>query len=145
MRAVLAAVALVGACDHGPPPLDDCGGDLRGVWRAAETGIRWQAHLGRTAWELYPLDDERPAGRVSAPAAIDLPRVPAGASEILGTMTRRFEDGAQLCPVAVPARLHTCRGDRAQLDVAPPSAPTSFAPCTAAPGAPVTWTLTRSR
>jgi hypothetical protein len=145
MRAVLVAVALVAGCDHGPPPLDDCGGDLRGVWRATETGVRWQGHLGRNAWELYPLDDERPVGGVSAPAVIDLPRVPVGAAEIVGTMTRRFEQGATLCPVVVPARLHTCRGDRVQLEVAPPSSPTSFAPCAAPPGAPATWTLTRDR
>ena len=92
MRACVAAIALLASCDHGAPPLDDCGGDLRGVWRAAETGVRWQAHLGRTAWELYPLDDERPPG--GAPAVIDLPRVPIGAAEIAGTMTRRFAHGA---------------------------------------------------
>jgi hypothetical protein len=143
MRALVVAVALMAGCDHGAPRLDDCGGDLRGVWRAAETGVRWQAHLGRNAWELYPLDDERVAG--GAPAVIDLPRVPVGAAEIVGTMTRRFEQGATLCPVSVPARLHSCRGDRVQLDVAPPSPPTAYAPCTAPPAAPQTWTLTRAR
>jgi len=149
-RALAVAVLLLAGCDRGPPPLDDCGGDLHGVWRVAETGVRWQAVLGREAdWELYPLDPEGdgrtppPPGVVSAPAVLDLDRAPPGADQLTGTLSRRYELNDQLCPIRTPARLHGCTGDRAILEVAPPQPPITFAPCTAPLAPTVTWTLIR--
>jgi len=147
MPRLVVAAALAAGCDRGPAPLADCGGDLRGIWHVSETGARWQVAIGRGGrWELYPLVDERPpvpAGTVAAPAFFAFERAPAGATELTGTLTRRFERGAALCPVQTLARLHGCHGDRAVLEVAAPQPPSDFTTCSAPTGPPAAWTLTR--
>lgn len=128
-----AALALV-ACDA-RAPLDDCAGDLRGVWHV-EGGGRWHAIGGRDqTWELFPMDEPR-AG------VIDLPR---GAATLEGTITRRYEQGARICVVRAPALLRDCRGDRATLEVSPPAPPADYVTCLAPPAPPQVWSLRRSR
>lgn len=160
--AVAAALALAASCDDGaPPPLTDCAGRLHGVWTVAGPGsaaagsgepLRLHAIATRTGWELLPVvDDGRveppsagEAARVVAPGALALPYATGPTDTLDGEYARRFEQAGSLCVVTTPARLHTCRGDTAQLDVSPPRPPADPADCATAPTAPtVTWTLRR--
>lgn len=162
--AVAAALALAAAggagcagCDPGaPPPLTDCAGRLHGVWTvagpdsaAAGSGepLRLHAIATRTGWELLPVVDDgrvEPGGRVVAPGALALPYATGPTDALDGEYARRFEQAGAICVVTTPARLHTCRGNAAQLDVSPPRPPVDPADCATAPTAPtVTWTLRR--
>lgn len=144
VRSASLAALFLGACDErGPAPMADCGGDLRGVWEG-EAGA-WHAIVGGDAWELYPMDDERPAG-VTAPGVIDLFRQPAGAPTLVGTYSRRYERGAARCDIKTAVTLRDCKGDRVVLDVTPPSAPTDYTTCAGGGDAAAqTWVLSRSR
>lgn len=160
--AVAAALALAASCDDGaPPPLTDCAGRLHGVWTVAGPGsaaagsgepLRLHAIATRTGWELLPVvDDGRveppsagEAARVVAPGALALPYATGPTDALDGEYARRFEQAGAICVVTTPARLHTCRGDTARLDVSPPRPPVDPADCATAPTAPtVTWTLRR--
>jgi len=134
---------LLGACDdRGPARLEDCGGDLRGVWES-ERGA-WHAIPGDGTWELYPMFDDRPAGAGAAPGVIDLVRQPPGAPTLDGTYSRRYQRGAGRCDDKAAVRLRDCRGDRAVLEVAPPAPPIDFTSCAAPPSPPEVWELRRA-
>lgn len=150
MRPLLLGVLLpLLACDaRGPAELADCGGDLRGVWEG-EAGA-WHAIAGGDAWELYPMHDDRPAGLpdgvVAAPGVIDLYRQPPGAPTLVGTYSRRYEQGAARCEQKTAVTLSGCAGDRAVLELTPPAPPHDFTTCAGAADAPAqTWSLSRSR
>jgi hypothetical protein len=133
-RAAAALAVAAGGCSQGPALTADCGGSLAGVWRAPSG--RWQALEGRGRIELYPIDREPaavlPPGVMSAPAAIDLTRGSAG---LTGTLTRRFERGAQFCRVTTPIAAVACGGGALTLTVHPPAPPSDWTTC-AAPTAP---------
>lgn len=178
-RAVAALALPLGlaACAE-PPAAEDCGGDLRGVWRVdGAEAQRWHViagferadaplppragdpsadasprspRRGEPTWEWYALFDEGalspppPPGMTAAPGAIDLPRLPPGATTLVGAWVRRYEQGARACVVSSPAVLTGCRGDRATLTASPPQPPADVGGCAAPPPLPArTWSLTR--
>ncbi len=129
-RAAAALAVAAGGCGDAPALAADCGGSLAGVWRGPSG--RWQALEARGRIELYPIDREPalalPPDVVSAPAAIDLTRGGAG---LTGTLTRRFERGAQFCRVTTPIEAVTCGGGTVTLLVHPPTAPADWTTCSA--------------
>jgi hypothetical protein len=153
-RLLLIALA---ACRPAPPSLDSCDDDLAGVWRvdgkdattpSGEPRRYFVVDL-RRAIEIYPMFDDSllaPSDRkettatalIVAPAAFDLARD-------AGFQTRRFMRGNDSCTIRTPARIHDCKADRATLELVPPSPPSDWARCVAAPAAPITWTLVRER
>jgi hypothetical protein len=145
---LLALLVLCACARH--EPLDDCSGDLGGVWRDG-SGHRYDVIPGAgDTWEMYPMFDDRPTdlppGVVAAPSVLDLPR---GKPDGDGKLTRRFERGAASCGLQTVAHLHDCKSDRIAIDVIEPTAPIELACPTegVAPAQsgsePVTWSLVR--
>ncbi|MBK9031352.1 MAG: hypothetical protein IPL61_08445 [Myxococcales bacterium] len=136
-------VAALAGCQRAP--VRTCDDDLGGVWRGADGDYQLLDSRGRL--ELYPLHDELPRdlppGVVAAPAVVDLAR--AGAAPPSGTVTRRYERGAQFCRVSRPARLRRCADARLELEVTRPTPPVDWTACTAAPGPPIVIELARVR
>lgn len=144
IRRALIALALVAGCDRAPT-VRGCDDDLAGVWRS--DGGAWQLLDHRARLELYPLHAELPTALpervVAAPLAIDLTRSRDAAPT--GTVTRRYERGAQFCRRTAPATLRGCADDRLTLELALPPPPDDWTACTGASGAPTVVTLTRAR
>jgi len=137
----------LGACGR-RAPIASCQDDLRGVYvagpegaEASEAGERWMVIDNGAALEAYALfpDSDVAGGVVAAPRVIDLVRraqpaqptqIDAIASELTGTLHRRYMRGAGSCDAQVPVHVTRCAGDALELVLADPSPPLGFAPCT---------------
>lgn len=150
---IVAAVALVAACDA-REPLTDCGGDLRGVWRAPGESAsgeprRFQMIAGPWSWELYPMFDDGviaeplEEGVVAAPSAMDFVRAMDHANAVVGTWTRRYERRNHRCVVQRAVIITQCQGDAITLAGPAPTPPADHATCAPGEAAWIEWRLTR--
>jgi hypothetical protein len=152
--AMLAMLAMLGACDR-TPPLESCRGSLAGIWReeAARGDQRWAVidvgDASGTRVEAYPLFDDT-AETAAADAAAQLVRSPRSLdlirshTALWGHVERWVMRGGQKCLLRASARISSCTADRiddrivdridVQLGELPiPATPDELAACAAPP------------
>lgn len=151
---LVVAVALLAACDA-KPPLDDCGGDLRGVWRApGDTASgeprRFQIIAGPWLWEIYPMFDDGVVaerledGVLAAPSTMDVQRFGGPTPALYGTWSRRYERRNRRCVVDRPVVISQCHGDAITVWALPPPPPAHVEGCAEGEPLPaIEWRLTR--
>jgi hypothetical protein len=121
------AVLALAAC--GQPAASSCADDLHGVYAAG--GERWMVLDNGATLEAYPLfpDAAGPPELVVAPRVIELARVRRQAGvEIDGTVRRRYMRRAEPCDAQLPVHVIRCAGGL-EIELAEPSPPLAFSPC----------------
>lgn len=157
-----AALLLIAACRPAPPALDSCADEIGGVWRVDDatfattpSGEPRRYHiveLGARV-EIYPMFDDSvlAAGDrkettadavIVAPAQFELTR---SGDVLIGAQTRRFARGPASCVLHTPARITSCQGRTARLELTPIDPPADWARCTTSPGRGAIWTLIHER